>query len=134
MKTAHTAGPWEIHHAYRDNQPFRVTDKETGESWTAFSQTIGKGDLVIADVTAYWDESNPKTMGYTRQKSQAAAIADARLIAAAPELLEALQNLEDAATLVIERWERGDLADAVRSLLVDRDNARAVILKATGAA
>jgi hypothetical protein len=54
------------------------------------------------------------------------------VVAAAPELLEALQNLEDAAALIEERWESGDLADAVRSLLVDRDSTRAAIAKAKG--
>lgn len=54
-------------------------------------------------------------------------MANARLIAAAPTMLEALQNIEDAATLIEERWSEGDLADAVRSLMVDRDSIRALI-------
>jgi len=60
--------------------------------------------------------------------------ANARLIAAAPELLALLEHLEDCARLVIERWESGDLADAVNSLRVDAANARAAIAKAKGGA
>ena len=64
------------------------------------------------------------------QEEQAANI---RLLAAAPAMREALQNLEDCAALVIDRWEHGDLADAVRSLVVDRDNARAILAAIEGA-
>jgi len=42
-------------------------------------------------------------------------------------ILEALQNLEDCARLVVERWTGGDLDDAVNSLRVDAENARAAI-------
>ena len=42
--------------------------------------------------------------------------ANAKLIAAAPALLEQLQTLVDDARLVVERWEEGELADAVNIL------------------
>jgi hypothetical protein len=36
-----------------------------------------------------------------------------------------LENLIDAAELVVERWSKGDLADAVNGLRVDAENAKA---------
>ena len=36
-----------------------------------------------------------------------------------------LENLIDAAELVVERWSNGDLADAVNGLRVDAENAKA---------
>lgn len=38
-----------------------------------------------------------------------------------------LRNLIDAAKLVVERWETGDLADAVNGLRVDADHAAEVV-------
>ena len=42
--------------------------------------------------------------------------ANARLIAAAPELANALDALRDASTIVLTEWNGGDLAGAVREL------------------
>lgn len=47
-------------------------------------------------------------------------------------LVNALENLIDAAKLVSERWSSGDLADAVRSLDVDRKFAEAAVKLARG--
>jgi hypothetical protein len=58
-------------------------------------------DIYIAEIVETDDEGR---MAPRRQQE-----ANANLIAAAPALLE-------AALLVIERWSRGDLADAVRML------------------
>jgi hypothetical protein len=58
-------------------------------------------DIYIAEITETDDDGRAAT---SEQQS-----ANACLIAAAPALL-------DAALLVIERWSRGDLAEAVRML------------------
>ena len=57
--------------------------------------------------------------------------ANASLIAATPDLINELTNLIDAARVVVERWESGDLADAVNGLRVDADRAQVVLDKAT---
>ena len=38
-----------------------------------------------------------------------------------------LENLIDAARLIFERWESGDLADAVNSLRIDVEQAEVVL-------
>jgi hypothetical protein len=60
--------------------------------------------------------------------------ANACLIAAAPELLEALEQQTDAAQAVIDSWERGDLAGAVCGLDACIEASRAAIAEATGGA
>jgi len=129
MSTKHTPGPWEIHHGYTDSKPFFVKQEETGDSWTAFQQVIGKGDMIIAEVTAYFGESNPEKMGYGRQKSQEAAIADARLIVAAPDLLEALQSLLNMEVKGHTLLDRLQFSTAGRDIAY---TVNAAIAKATG--
>ena len=53
--------------------------------------------------------------------------ANAHSIALLPEIIEQLTNLVDASRLVVERWESGDLADAVNGLRVDADSAAEVL-------
>jgi hypothetical protein len=53
---------------------------------------------------------------------------------AAGDLLEALETQTDAAQAVIDAWESGDLADAVRRLDGSIEDARAAIAKAKGGA
>ena len=57
--------------------------------------------------------------------------ANARLIAAAPEILEILIEQTDAARAVIDNWSSGNLAAAVNALEGLIEPARAVITKAT---
>jgi len=42
-------------------------------------------------------------------------------------LADEVRNLIDAGRLVLERWEHGDLADAVRSLQVDLEHAEGIV-------
>lgn len=58
--------------------------------------------------------------------------ANARLISAAPELIDALEAQTDAAQLVVECWSQGDLAGAVRSLDCCLVASRCALVKATG--
>lgn len=106
----HTKGPWTVQKV--------ETAKHGYTDWDTYAVRSPQNVCVatVGDVDRFESERIP---------------ANVRLMAAAPELLAALQHLEDAATLIEARWERGDLADAVRSLLVDRDNARAVIALAS---
>jgi hypothetical protein len=60
--------------------------------------------------------------------------ADACLMAGAPALLDALEAQTEAAQAVIDAWEQGDLAGAVRQLDASLGNARAAISEAKGGA
>jgi hypothetical protein len=60
--------------------------------------------------------------------------ADLALRVAAGDLLAALDEQTEAAQAVIDAWETGDLAGAVRSLNTMIDGARAAIAKAKGGA
>jgi hypothetical protein len=82
---AHTPGPWQS-----DGQ-FIVAPDPSGIH----------PDIYIAEMVETDDEGR---MAASEQQA-----ANATLIAAAPDLLEAAQ-------LVLERWSTGDLADAVRQL------------------
>ena len=81
MRTAHTPGPW-------------FYNRDEGGM---HGHVISTGDYIICDLPEAGDGAAPHTE------------ANARLIAVAPDLLE-------AAVLVTERWESGDLAEAVRML------------------
>ena len=59
---------------------------------------------------------------------------DLRLRLSAQELLDALEAQTDAAQAVIDAWEKGDLAGAVRMLEEFIPAARAAIAKAKGGA
>jgi hypothetical protein len=71
---------------------------------------------------AMMDREEPLTSPCERDEN-------AKLIAAAPELLESLLGMIDCAELVIERWSSGDLADAVRSLQTDVTFAKNIVKK-----
>jgi hypothetical protein len=112
MKTdTHTPGPWCIHRGYANAQTMTVTEND-GESWEFTDTYIAQGDKIIAKA-----QHQSKDAGWPAVQNVDEMWANARLIAAAPELLEALQSLthpmasdEDLqnALAVIAKAEGGD--------------------------
>ena len=84
MNAEHTPGPWSLHKLSKGNEPF-IVESENGETWVAYSQSVGHGDMLVADVMMMTAKS-----GYPCVGNREECDANARLIAAAPELLEAL--------------------------------------------
>lgn len=75
------------------------------------------------------DEADADTIEELQRKVEDIGLAFAELgtvLEAAGDVAEHLQRLIDGAQLVIERWEGGDLADAVNSLRADMELAREV--------
>lgn len=113
----HTPGPWK-HNA---TKPF--TDF-TGKKHHGLASAVWANEETPICTTSFsvgkYNEVDPQTQH-----------ANARLIAAAPDLLLALQAMLEAAADVEANWERGDLAEAVSGLCFDAEQARAAIAKAT---
>lgn len=85
--TPHTSGPWNLHHAYK-GKPLFVTGCD-GESWISWERIIAQGDMFIGSVQA---TTAPKP-GWPRVTNPLEMEANARLIAAAPEMLAALEAI-----------------------------------------
>jgi hypothetical protein len=113
MSAQHTPGPWAVETPMGESAPWIVQDGKQAYEWEPIA-TLG-------DCT---EDDLPK-----RSKAQKTIEANARLIAAAPELLEALEDLLRIAALweILDRGKNIDLdsSDAARA-------ARAAIAKARG--
>ena len=95
-RVSHTPGPWE------SDRQFIVAPDPRGMH----------RDIYIAEIVERDDEGRVARVAIPRQQA-----ANARLIAAAPEMLKAAER-------VVSRWENGDLAEAVRELDVAIASAR----------
>lgn len=104
METKHTPGPWEVFSNSFIEAGVRAANNPYGTDF----------EFRIAEVSGDWRDE-PKG---------GAAAANARLIAAAPELLEALTAMVDAH----DRWLGSDRPDAKEAM----KRARAAIAKAEG--
>ena len=114
----HTPGPWRVRTAgsARAGQPFAI------DEIYVYAPDTQDDTAVCADVI------DPAT--------QKPSEGNARLIAAAPELLEKLQRLEVTANTVAYCYEKRpeNFAVALADLQDDAKTARELIAKATGAA
>lgn len=108
----HTPGPWCIHRAYVNAGTIRCSDN--GESWDFTHTHIGSGDTIIAQV-----QHQSKDSGWPHVHDVDEMWGNARLMATAPELLDALKTL-------IEGIEHLDIHGA--------DYARQIVAKAEGRA
>jgi hypothetical protein len=107
--TQHTSGPWTI-----ANYPHAVVVKMESHKKTAY------GASRYAAIGGF-DRSDPEQM--------AEALADACLIAAAPELLAALEGMEKWASSIHDGYPPSTASIAAAPY---REAARAAIAKATG--
>ena len=82
-KLKHTKGTWSFH-PYQNGDPLEVKEEPKRTVWQV---AIGSGETLIASI-----EGCTNTMGYPRPDNQAETIANANLIATAPEMLEVLKD------------------------------------------
>ena len=96
MTEKHTPGPWEAHKGVLENSP-TVWDVTSRHNWSGFGGETPQGWFVatVHEVT-----------------NTASAEANARLIAAAPEMFRALQALNGGARP--SNWDDDDIDDAER--------------------
>lgn len=118
----HTPGPWGSHPFSNPESGLEVTS-DNGQEWTWWKLCVGSGQTIVATCEA---NTEIKNEGYPFPRTYDEAEANARLIAAAPELLEALQAIIQREN-DFNRWGQGTLiGDSVA------DDARRAIAKATG--
>lgn len=129
MSAKHTPGPWLID-----------ADDLLQDADSVFSIGVwsGEGDArtMVANITAFglhsehFDGVEYVTTAPAEQSEMDTATANARLIAAAPELLEALQGLDEAYCRAGATLTSNERTEDRKRLIA----ARAAIAKATGAA
>ena len=116
--SGHTPGPWEIRYA-ANGCPYTITTTASGN----FDKMPGR----VGSQILRW--------GSFMLPSSAEARANARLIAAAPELLEALEQIAAPAMVPLDQLPDADQPNGWRDVAVERiELARAVLAKVRGAA
>jgi len=122
-KVQHTAGPWNFHEHYHPfDDTISVVNSEDGFHYKTI--TIAKGATRLAEVI--WDDAN--FGGYPLVETVEEMKANARLILAAPELLEALKSTRRYLAGRVARSGTGPGSDEDKAL----EAARAAIAKAEG--
>ncbi len=84
----HTPGPWNIHASSIESQPFIVTPDDGQAPWVAFQQWVASGNKIVCTTSMQTGKG-----GWPNVESVEEAKANARLMAAAPELLQALKEI-----------------------------------------
>ena len=114
-----TPGPWNIHPHYADPQ---VQAVDASPPWVFCQTYVAQGTKIIAQVTMQHGVEG----GWPHVDSREEMLANARLIAAAPDLLEAIQ--EYFAVWANEGKKNG----WCKRVSAAREKVKAAIAKATG--
>ena len=101
-------GEWSLHPA-SDGTPLAVDMEGEGQSFVAWTYTVGSGTKMVAECTAY---SHGDTPGYGRPTTRAEAKANAIAVAALPHLLSVLQEIAQGDTMKgRETWSLQDVVE-----------------------
>ena len=84
----HTPGPWMFHPDYKNNECTIVRPEDGGKPWISRDVAIASGEKTVAHAN-FWTAEG----GFPRVDNEAEMLVNARLIAAAPELLDVLETL-----------------------------------------
>jgi hypothetical protein len=84
---SHTKGPWNIHPAFVNPELMAVSHDDNSEPWVSCSTRVAQGNKLICEVSM----SSYDGGGWPIVRTRGEMMANANLIAAAPELLEALE-------------------------------------------
>jgi hypothetical protein len=121
----HTPGPWGAH-PHMDGKPdFSGNVTDCSPEFVAHTVYIGAGETLLAEVSAY-RFTDGMGVGYPRVSDFAENVANARLIAAAPDLLATLESV-----LRLQKVEEIESYGHIEPIL---HNARVSIARAKGQA